>query len=196
MTAGGASVDAEVPAAGAVRRFALVRHPAAAVAAGVCYGRMDVAPGAGAADDCAAIAARLRGFPASALLTSPARRCRMVAEVLAETLRLPVVTDARLLELHFGDWEGTPWDAVPRAALDRWAADPAGFAPPGGESGAALLARVAAVAAELRGGTVVVAHGGPLKLLAALLRGEAPDLLAPAPALGSVTEVTAPQPPR
>ena len=37
---------------------------------------------------------------------------------------------------------------------------------------------------------IVIAHGGPLKLLAALLRGAAPDLLAPAPPLGSVTALT------
>jgi alpha-ribazole phosphatase len=32
----------------------------------------------------------------------------------------------------------------------------------------------------------VVSHGGPLRLLGPMLRGEAPDLLAPAPAMGRI----------
>jgi alpha-ribazole phosphatase len=74
---------------------------------------------------------------------------------------------------------------VPRTALDAWAADPWGFAPPGGESGGALVARVRAVFAALRPGTVVVSHGGPLKVLAALIAGRPVDLLAAAPPMGS-----------
>jgi alpha-ribazole phosphatase len=170
-------------------QVALVRHPAAQVARGVCYGRLDVRLAPAAAADIARIAVSLHGF-GTRVWTSPARRCLVVARALTDA---PVV-DARLLEMDFGTWEGIPWDAVPRPDLDRWAADPAGFTPPGGESAAAVLARVAAFHADLvaRGeDCVVVAHGGPLKLLAALLRGEAPDVLAPAPGLGSVVMVAA-----
>ena len=94
------------------------------------------------------------------------------------------------MELDFGAWEGLPWDDVPRAALDAWAADVHGFAAPGGESGDALIARVRDFAGELsRGDHIVVSHGGPLKVLAALLTGVAVDLLAPAQALGSVVVI-------
>ena len=67
------------------------------------------------------------------------------------------------------------------------------FAPPGGESGASLVARVRAVHDDLRRAgesCLIVSHGGPLKILAALLRGETPDLLAPPPPLGSATNFT------
>ncbi len=158
----------------------LIRHPPVLLAPGICYGRLDVAARADGA-----LAARVAAWPGR-VWTSPARRCRGIAGAAA-------VPDDRLLELDFGAWEGMRWDDVPRADLDRWAADPHGFAPPGGESGGALLARVAAFHAMLRAtgeDGVVVSHGGPLKLLAALLRGdEAPDLLAPAPAVGSVTPI-------
>ena len=159
--------------------IALVRHPAVDVR-GRCYGRLDL----DVADPAAAIRlaadlAPLRGT----IWTSPARRCRRVAEAIGEHR-----VDARLQELDFGAWEGVAWDDVPRASLDAWAADPWAFAPPGGESGTALVARVCAFASELDAGDhVVITHGGPLKVLQAHLRNEAIDLLAPTPAMASIT---------
>ena len=160
--------------------IALVRHPPLAVAAGICYGRDDLAIADPA--DVARIVAQLRDVHGS-VWTSPLRRCRIVADAIG-----PNHVDARLIEMDFGAWDGMAWDAIPRAALDAWAADPLGFAPPGGETGAALIARVAAFCHALPSGDhAVVAHGGPLKVLAALLRGRPVDLMAPSQALGSVT---------
>ncbi len=164
----------------------LVRHPPAAVAPGVCYGRLDL--GLREPPDAARLAAGILAHRPVAVWSSPSARCRLVAEALA----VPMLLDPRLLELDFGDWEGMAWDDVPRRMLDAWAADPLDFAPPNGESGAALLARVTEVAAALRaepGPVAVISHGGPLRLLGPLLRGEPPDLLAVAPALGSITLV-------
>ena len=162
----------------------LVRHPPADVAAGVCYGRLDLPLRDPA--DAARLAARVLAHAPAAVWSSPSARCRLVAEAVGA----PVRVDARLLELDFGEWEGVAWDDVPRSALDAWAADPLGFAPPNGEAGAALLARVTEVAAALRaeaGRVAVVSHGGPLRLLGPLLRGEMPNLLATTPTLGSIT---------
>ncbi len=166
-------------------RIALVRHPKPAIAPGICYGRLDLAV---ADDDVAALAGQIAALGLAEIWTSPAQRCRRVAEAAG----LPWRADARLLELDFGAWEGVAWNAVPRAGLDRWAADPLGFAAPDGESGAALLARVQHLHADLRAlgrDCAVVSHGGPLRLLAAMLRGEPADLLAVPPAIGSITLV-------
>jgi alpha-ribazole phosphatase len=171
---------------------ALVRHPAVIIAPGVCYGRLDLDLDGDAVRHIAQIRNTLADFPAGAVYTSPSRRCRVVAEALAE--RLAVVADARLQELDFGNWEGRPWDDVPRAALDEWARDPLGFAAPGGETGAALIARVRDFHGRIcQAGQncIVVSHGGPLRVLAGLLEGRAIDLLAPAPPLGSVRIFTA-----
>ncbi|WP_419900059.1 histidine phosphatase family protein [Roseomonas sp. USHLN139] len=164
-------------------RAALIRHFPAVVAPGICYGRLDLAPGAG---DVAALhhGIATAGLDRAPIFSSPARRCRALAEALAAGRE--VTFDERLLELDFGDWEGVAWDDIPRANFDAWAADVERNAPPGGESGAALRARVAAFHAALPEDSVVVSHGGPLKLLAALLRGETPDLLAPSPPMGAL----------
>ena len=54
---------------------------------------------------------------------------------------------------------------------------------------AALVARVAAFAADLRAlgsDAIVVSHGGPLRVLEPMLRGQAVDPLKPAPPFGAV----------
>ncbi len=161
----------------------LIRHTAVRVAPGICYGRSDVAlAGSGPAD----IAAVVAGLPRLPVISSPARRCT----ALAAAIDPDHATDARLLELDFGDWDGLAWDDVPRAALDSWAADPWGFAPPGGESGQALLARVQSFWRDRPAGPlIIVSHGGPLRLLRQLAEGRAPDILEKPPALGEVIRI-------
>jgi alpha-ribazole phosphatase len=176
-------------------RIALVRHPAPLIEPRICYGRLDVAVAPNAENQIGAIAANPDLLGAACVRSSPSRRCRGLAGAIAVGLGIPLTIDPRLQELDFGDWEGRSWDAIVRADLDRWAASPLTFAPPGGETGAALIARISAFHAGLQQAQqdcVVVSHGGPLKVLATLLSGHAVDLLAAAPPLGSVTIVTSP----
>lgn len=143
----------------------LVRHPRPRVAPGICYGRLDVA----AESDAAALdrlCARLP--PGLPVWSSPLRRCLDLAEQLHPS---PAV-DARLAEMDFGTWEGRPWDEVPRAELDAWAADVAGYAPPGGESPRQLQERVLEFLAGLEvGEAVLVTHGGVIRVLEAYVTG-------------------------
>ena len=143
----------------------LVRHPRPLVAPGVCYGRLDVE-----AENAAPLAAMLKPAlpPGLPVWTSPARRCR----ALAECLHPAPEVDARLAEMDFGTWEGRPWDAIPRAELDAWAADVDGFAPPGGESPRAVRARVRAFLAEIAvAEAVVVTHAGVMRMIHAEATG-------------------------
>ena len=174
-------------------RILLVRHPAPEIQAGQCYGRLDVGLSASGEADLGRLAAALTATGIGRVWTSPARRCRLLADAVTAS---PIL-DHRLQELDFGRWEGLHWDKVARSELDAWAAAPAVYAPPGGETGAALIARVQEVCRDLLAlgeDCIVIAHGGPLKLMLALLQGGAPDLLAPAPPFGSVTVIAvAPQ---
>ena len=124
----------------------LQRHAQPLVAAGTCYGRSDMA-----ADDKATAEAAQQLLAAwqaemalpPSLWHSPLQRCEQLAlslQALAPELTTQV--EPALAEMDFGAWEGQPWDAVPRAELDAWAADLHAYAPGGGEPLAAMLARV------------------------------------------------------
>ena len=150
----------------------LIRHPRPEVAPGICYGRSDLA----LVEDAQVVAAALRPLlPQDVpVFSSPLTRCRLLAEALHPAPRL----DARLMELDFGDWEMHSWVDIGRAAIDEWAADPQLFAPPGGESVAAMRARVADFLGDLSDlgleRAAVVSHAGVMKVCAAELLGLAP----------------------
>lgn len=100
----------------------------------------------------------LAAEPIRRIVASPLSRARHTAQAVAARLGLPVAFDARLMEVHLGEKQGTPHD--------RWIDDfwQDGFDPPGGETFAQFRERVwdamAAVVADGGPGTLIVAHGG------------------------------------
>ncbi|TCO73968.1 alpha-ribazole phosphatase family protein [Rhodovulum euryhalinum] len=147
----------------------LVRHTAPDVAPGTCYGRLDLPPGPGFADEAAAVLDAMP--PVTRVLTSPLIRCRALAEHIGAARGLPVEVEPRLIEIDFGAWEGLAWDAVPRDELDAWAADFWNARPHGGESVAMFTARVADWLAGQGGaaGWLAVTHAGLMRAAQHLL---------------------------
>lgn len=146
----------------------LIRHPQPDIPPGVCYGQSDI----GLLEPAAVAASRLRPLlPAEFLLfASPLMRARQ----LADELGTPVLDD-RLKEISFGDWELRRFDDI-GLSLDDWAKDFMGFSAPGGESVRDLAARVTNWFEELSDSppdlpVVIVAHGGPLRVIAGHLLG-------------------------
>ncbi len=153
----------------------LIRHTSVAVARGVCYGQSDVPLAATFAAEAADVRALLPWGPTEVWSSPSARALR-----LAETLGAPVLrTDARLLELDFGDWEGLAWESFHDARSEAWAHDPWNIRPPNGETAAGLhrrvgevraglLARLAAVAGDARETSpppriAIVTHAGVIR---------------------------------
>ena len=100
------------------------------------------------------------------VIASPLRRAQRTARLLA-VAGVEIETDERWIELDYGDWEGRPVHDVSSSEWGRWRAD-LDFAPPGGESIAALGRRVRAACESLRddargGDVVVVSHVSPIK---------------------------------
>lgn len=174
----------------------LVRHAPVQLPDGVCYGRQDVALRPGWEGLASGLAVLAQGAVCRVLYSSPARRCREMAHKLAAATGMELKIDDRLAEIDFGHWEGMNWQDISRAQLDEWAADPAGFAPPGGESGMALSQRARAFWQDVKQAGVpacVLSHGGPLRVLSALAGGRQPELLAPSMPQGSARLFMVPQ---
>ena len=173
-------------------KLLLVRHPAPDVDAGICYGHLDVPLRSDTGPAIVAIAEYACRHRVTTVWSSPAIRCLIPAQAAAASAQARLRIDNRLEELSFGRWEGLRWTDIGPSALDCWAADPSGFAPPGGESGDALLSRVSNLLKALIEDAVdcaVISHGGPLKILRALACGVTPDLLADPPPFGAMITV-------
>jgi broad specificity phosphatase PhoE len=101
--------------------------------------------------------------PADVVVTSPLRRARQTAQLLAAD----AVVDERWTELDYGPYDDRPPTELPADLWSRWRTDPA-FTPPGIEPLAELGARVAAACDELSpvarsAVVVVVTHVSPVK---------------------------------
>jgi alpha-ribazole phosphatase len=152
-------------------KLILVRHPQPLVAPGVCYGSTDLAIAPGQLEHALAALQLPAGLP---IYSSPLRRCADLAARLGDN----IIYDARLAEMHFGDWEMQPWDAIPRAAIDAWAADMVHYRPGGGESVLQMAERIAAFYDELNTDAIIICHAGSMRLLTARHAGLAPAEMA------------------
>lgn len=106
-----------------------------------------------------------------AIVSSPLRRCADFAKALARRCDAPMRLDARLREIDFGEWENRAAVEIMTGDAQRLTAfweDPLHNAPPGGERLGAVQARVLAAWADIvaeRRPTLVVTHGGPLRVI-------------------------------
>lgn len=118
----------------------LLRHAQPLIAPDVCYGQLDVP-----ADPSATLQAALRfaqhGPAHTPTRYSPLQRCEQLALAI-QGLESHLTADARLQEMHFGQWEGRAWNDIARAEIDAWSQQLYAVAPGGGESLAAMLQRV------------------------------------------------------
>jgi broad specificity phosphatase PhoE len=148
----------------------LARHGrTSANARGVLLGRLD--PPLDELGERQAAALRTAVAGAARVVSSPLLRCRQTAEALG----LPVAVDERWIELDYGELDGVPLREVPADLWTRWTSY-LDLAPPGGESLAALGARVRTACDDLADecaerDVVVLTHVSPLKAAVAWALG-------------------------
>jgi len=126
------------------------------------------------------LAAEGRGADTFDWVASPLIRARVTMEILRGEMGLDPTAyrpDPELVEISFGDWEGSTMaemrdiDPVGRAARkqDKW-----GFVPPSGESYEMLSQRIRPWLFGLTGDTICVAHGGITRVVRGMLEGIPP----------------------
>lgn len=148
-------------------KLRLLRHPETTAAAGLCYGRTDVAVHPEATR---LVAERVAcDFEAAAeLVSSPLRRCAGLAQAIVVLQpQLAVRSDARLAEMDFGAWEGRAWADIDRAEFDSWTRDFADMRAGGsGESTRQFMRRVGEAFDDWRDAgrdAVWVTHAGVIR---------------------------------
>jgi alpha-ribazole phosphatase len=158
-----------------VTRWWLVRHAPAINPGGLIYGQGEIEV------DCSdrmALETLARLLPPDPVrMVTPLARTRTTAEALWGIQDCAV--EPALLEQSFGEWQGLSHDALAALGDDRvsafWQA-PATATPPGGESFADVVTRVASAlerrSAEFRGRDIVaVCHGGAIRAALAVALG-------------------------
>lgn len=148
----------------------LIRHGATAAGTDRLWGQTDSSLSAAGRRQAAQAAAGLAGIPVAAIYASDLSRAMDTAVPLGKVLGLTAQPLPQLRERHFGAWEGMALAQMsredPEALNALWRE--AAFAPPDGESVAALQRRVVDAVREIcsrhPGQTVaVVAHAGPFR---------------------------------
>jgi len=132
------------------------------------------------------VAGLLRRVPLERIHTSPLRRARAAAGMVAALCEAPgpeLRVHQDLREIHFGLWEGLRFgdlDGPGRELALSWAADPRLSRPPGGEGFEDFRERVLrcfdGIEKEHSGGPVLVAaHGGTLRVYLSRVLGLTAD---------------------
>jgi broad specificity phosphatase PhoE len=163
-----------------VTRLYLARHGATQLTA---EGRFSGSVGVDLSDEgrwqAAQLGERLRDEGISAVYCSPLSRAADTAAIVGDPCRLVPVTRDGLREISHGHWEGLTRVEVEQrfpGEYAAWEEDPFTFAPSGGESGVAVLARALPTIREIVMNHVgqrvlVVSHKATIRLLLSSLLG-------------------------
>lgn len=128
------------------------------------------------------LAERMAPLRLKAVYSSPLERCLETAEPVAARQRLQLDLVEELGEIHYGDWQGKPFNQLYR--MKRWSelqARPADFRFPNGETireaqNRAMRAIEGVFARHSRGAVLVVSHADMIRLIIAGYLGLSIDL--------------------
>lgn len=164
-------------------RLFLVRHGrTASNVARVYAGRSDEPLDATGRAQAREAGERLRGEGVAALYSSPLRRARETAQIMAAALAAPVHVDDALTEMALGPWEGLSEDEVARRFPREWAVwttTPSRLRLPGRETLDDVLRRVVPSLERIRlahagEAVAVVSHHAPIRV--AMIHQDGGDL--------------------
>jgi alpha-ribazole phosphatase len=151
----------------------LIRHTKTDTLKGLCYGQSDVALAESFAEEVQQLQQKLPGLKSNSLVfSSPLTRCVHLAERLSDS----VTTDARLLELDFGDWENRRFDDIDVDILQQWTDNFVDATPPNGESFIDLYQRAGSFWQDVVHGMhpaseqiFIITHAGVIRALLAYI---------------------------
>ncbi len=124
-------------------------------------------------------AAAYSSIPWKAVYCSPMKRTIATAKPLCSSIGIEPELRDGLKEINYGLWEGKSPETVSTEYHDdyiRWLADPAWYAPTGGEMAIAIASRAMQVVEEIKhqyssGNVLIVAHKATIRIMLCSLMG-------------------------
>ncbi len=122
----------------------LIRHTETVLPKGVCYGQSDILLQEPYLEKFDKIVKSVK-YKNAVIYSSPLKRCTFLAEHFRKNNDNypPIITDDRLMEMNFGDWEMKEWNNIDPDMMKKWMVDFVDEKVPNGESFTELDARVA-----------------------------------------------------
>lgn len=141
----------------------LIRHTKVAVPNGICYGKTDAELRSDWENDFNEIVLD-RDY--HSVYTSPLKRCTQ----LASYFEFDFISDQRIAEIDFGDWEMKAWDEIPSEQIDPWYQNFVTETPPNGESLESFQARLQDFMEEIQkkhenDKILIITHSGIIRLI-------------------------------
>ncbi|BAZ30016.1 phosphoglycerate mutase [Cylindrospermum sp. NIES-4074] len=117
--------------------------------------------------------------PWTAIFSSPMRRTVATAKPLCQAIGMEPQLRDGLKEINYGQWEGKTPEEIGQEFHDdylRWSADPAWYAPTGGERAVTIASRAVGVIEEIKqlynsGNVLIVAHKATIRIILCSLLG-------------------------
>ena len=149
----------------------LIRHTNTDTLKGLCYGQSDVALAKSFLEEAQQLQQKLPDLKSDTVVfSSPLTRCVK----LAEKFSVNMITDDRLLELDFGDWESKSFNDIDADLLQHWSDDFVYAAPPNGERFIDLCQRAGSFWQDVVEGIhpaseqiLIITHAGVIRALLA-----------------------------
>ena len=142
----------------------LIRHTTPKIEKGICYGQTDIPVVDSFSVEAESV---LQQLPDTfdMIYSSPSNRCFKLAQMIQPYQS--IVTDKRLLEMNFGDWEMKKWDEINQDELHKWTQDFVNVVVPNGENFTQLNIRVNhfmhEIAKQNFNKVAVVTHSGVIR---------------------------------
>lgn len=126
-----------------------------------------------------AFAAAYVSTPWAGIFSSPMRRTLATAKPLCTVIGMEPQLRDGIKEINYGQWEGKTPEVISREYHDdyiRWSADPAWYAPNGGELAITIASRAMNVIEEIKqlysdGNVLVVTHKATIRIILCSLLG-------------------------
>ena len=143
----------------------LIRHTTPEIETGICYGQTDLSLAKTFEQEAETVITKLLDHY-DVVYTSPLQRCSNLAAKLTSQNQ---ITDPRLMEYNFGDWELLPWDQFKSDQAQSWMNNFVDQPAPNGDSMLSMHASVIEfwnqLLAEQHQTVAIVTHSGVQRLI-------------------------------